>query len=268
MIDFIDKTIFMKIDLQDKIALVTGGADGIGKGCVQQFCACGATVVIFDINHDAAFQLSQSLNGIGYRTLPFQGDVSSSADIERVAVLVKEQYGKLDILVNNAGFNFFKGIADTTEQEWDRLMNVDLKAVFLITQALLPMLKASGGGSVVNISSIHTRSTVGSIYAYAAAKGGVSTMCKTLCQELGPFGIRVNTVSPGFTRTPLLDRWFQSTPDPDETEKMVLGYHPLGKIATPEDIGNAVVFLSSHLASNITGIDLVVDGGLSIRLMH
>lgn len=258
----------MKIDLIKKVALVTGGADGIGKGCVKQLAQAGASVIIYDINGQAAEALSSGLNKEGFNTEFLQGDVVSEMDVSLALNHISNKYGKLDILINNAGFNLFKGIEDTDTEEWDKIMDVDFKGVFRVTKRFIPLLKISGNASIVNISSVHTRSSIGNIFAYAAAKGGVTTMSKTLCQELGPYGIRVNSISPGFTSTPLLERWFNSTPNPSETREKVNSYHPLGKIVSPEDIGNAAAFLSSNMAGNITGIDLVIDGGLSVRLMH
>jgi NAD(P)-dependent dehydrogenase (short-subunit alcohol dehydrogenase family) len=181
---------------------------------------------------------------------------------------VRTQFGALHVLVNNAGCNLHKGIADTTPEEWDRVLGVDLKGIYLVTRAALPLLKAAGGASVINIASVHATMTIADITAYAAAKGGVVSMTRGLAQELGPFGIRVNAISPGFTRTPMVERWLASTPDPQAAMERVNSYHPLGRIGTPQDIANMVAFLSSDLAANITGANITIDGGLTTRLMH
>jgi len=174
----------------------------------------------------------------------------------------------LHVLVNNAGFNLFKGIQETTLEEWEAIFKVDSTGVYLVTKAALPLLKAAGGASVVNIASVHAQLTVANITAYAAAKGAVVAMGRSLAQELGPLGIRVNTISPGFMDTPLLDRWLASEPDPAATMARVNGYHPLGRIGRPEDIGNLATFLAGDVSGFITGANIVIDGGLTTRLMH
>jgi NAD(P)-dependent dehydrogenase (short-subunit alcohol dehydrogenase family) len=176
--------------------------------------------------------------------------------------------GALHILINNAGFNMFKGIADTTPAEWDRIMQVDLRGIYLMTRRALPLLKKAGKSSMISIASVHAHATVPHLTAYAAAKGGVVAVTRSLCQELGPFGIRVNSISPGFTNTAIMDRWLASVPDPQETMRQVNSFHPLGRIAEPKEIGYLAAFLSSDYAAFITGVNVTIDGGLTSRLMH
>jgi meso-butanediol dehydrogenase/(S,S)-butanediol dehydrogenase/diacetyl reductase len=172
------------------------------------------------------------------------------------------------VLVNNAGVNLFKGIQETEPAEWNAIFDVDSTGVYLMTRAALPLLKAAHGASIVNIASVHALMTVPNITAYAAAKGAVVAMGRSLAQELGPFGIRVNTISPGFMDTPLLRRWIEGEPDPAATVARVNSYHPLGRIGTPEDLGHLVTFLASDHAGFISGANIVLDGGLTTRLMH
>jgi NAD(P)-dependent dehydrogenase (short-subunit alcohol dehydrogenase family) len=194
--------------------------------------------------------------------------VSDPAAVQAMLDQVQDEFPALHVLVNNAGCNLFKGIADTTPEEWDRVLGVDLKGIYLVTRAALPLLRNAGSASVTNIASVHATMTIPDITAYAAAKGGVVAMGRSLAQELGPLGIRVNSISPGFTRTPMVERWLASTPDPQATMERVNSYHPLGRIGTPEDIGAMVAFLASDLAGNITGANITIDGGLTARLMH
>ena len=256
------------IDLSGKNALITGGAAGIGYGCCEVLARAGAHVLVADINFEAAVNSTEKLKALGYKASAYSVDIRSQASICSLMQKLNEDFNSIDILVNNAGNNLFKGLEDTTVEEWDQLMDLDLKGIFLMIKAALPLLKVSGDASIISISSNHTKSTIANIYAYATAKAGVTGMAKSLCQELGVYGIRVNTLSPGFTRTPLYDRWIKTTENPGATEQAVLDYHPLKKIATTIDVGYAVAFLSSNMASNITGSDLVLDGGLSVRLMH
>ena len=147
-------------------------------------------------------------------------------------------------------------------------MQVDLRGIFLMTRGALPWLRQAGQSSVVNIASVHAHATVPNLTAYAAAKGGVVSMTRSLCQELGPYGVRVNSISPGFTQTPLMDRWLAGEADAAATMERVNGLHPLGRIAEAKEIGYLAAFLSSHYASFITGENVTIDGGLTSRLMH
>ena len=143
-----------------------------------------------------------------------------------------------------------------------------LLGIYLVTKTALPLLKEAENASIINIASVHATMTVANMTAYAAAKGAVLAMGRSLAQELGPFGIRVNTISPGFMDTPLLDCWLATQPDPEAAMQRVNGYHPLGRIGRPEDIGNLVTFLAGEQAGFITGANIVIDGNQTTRLMH
>jgi NAD(P)-dependent dehydrogenase (short-subunit alcohol dehydrogenase family) len=254
--------------MTDRTALVTGAGEGIGRACALALADAGASVIVNDVNPDTGEETAAAVRQRGRRGLFVPADVGDDAAVAAMAETVGKEFGALHVLVNNAGVNLFKGLAETTSEEWDRVLGVDLKGIYRVTRATLHLLKQAGGASVTNIASVHAQLTIAEITAYAAAKGGVVSMTRSLAQELGPFGIRVNAVSPGFTRTPMVDRWLASTPNPQETLARVLAFHPLGRIGTPEDIAHMVVFLASDYATVITGANLVVDGGLTTRLMH
>jgi NAD(P)-dependent dehydrogenase (short-subunit alcohol dehydrogenase family) len=258
----------MRVSLEGRVALVTGAGEGIGRGCALVLAAAGADVVVNDINPETGEATVAAVRQKGRRSLFAPADVSDATAVQAMLDRVRAEFGALHALVNNAGCNLHKGIADTTPEEWDRVMGVDLKGIYLVTRAALPLLKQAGNASVINIASVHATMTIAEITAYAAAKGGVLAMGRSLAQELGPMGIRVNTISPGFIRTPMVERWLASTPDPQATMARVNDFHPLGHIGAPEDIGNMVAFLASDLAANITGANIMVDGGLTTRLMH
>jgi NAD(P)-dependent dehydrogenase (short-subunit alcohol dehydrogenase family) len=258
----------MHIDLNKKVALVTGAGAGIGRGCALELARSGADVVVNDIDPEAGQRTVEEIKALGRRSSFVRADVSDESQVQAMAATVTRDFGGLHALVNNAGFNLFKGIVDTTSAEWDRVLSVDLRGLYLTTRAMVPLLKQAGGASVVNIASVHAQMTVPNITAYAAAKGGVVSMGRSLAQEIGPMQIRVNTVSPGFVDTPLMDRWLASEPDAAATMRRVNSFHPLGRIGTPQDIGRLVVFLSSEFAGFITGANIMIDGGLTTRLMH
>ncbi|RIK52541.1 MAG: hypothetical protein DCC57_09720 [Chloroflexi bacterium] len=258
----------MNVRLDGRVALVTGAGEGLGRGCALALAEAGAEVVVNDLNAESGQATAAEIRRRGGRSFFVQADVARQDEVEAMLTALAGRYQALHLLVNNAGFNLFKGIEETTLEEWNAIFSVDAAGVYLVTRAMLPLLKAAGGASIVNIASVHAQMTIANITAYAAAKGAVVAMGRSLAQELGPFGIRVNTISPGFMDTPLLARWLASEPDPAATLARVNGYHPLGRIGKPEDIGHLVTFLASDFAGFITGANIVVDGGLTTRLMH
>jgi len=258
----------INLNLENKVALVTGSGEGIGRGCALVLAQAGAEVIVNDINPMVGEKTAEDVRKLGRRSLFVEADVSDAMGVKAMFAAVKQEFSAVHILVNNAGFNLFKGIQDTSIDEWERIFAVDVRGLYLMTQTFLPLLKAAGSASVINIASVHAQATVANITAYAAAKGAVVAMGRSLCQELGPLGIRVNTISPGFVMTPLLERWLNSEPDREATMARVNGYHPIKRIGAPEDIGYLVAFLGSDLSSNITGQNITSDGGLTTRLMH
>ena len=258
----------MNVRLDGRVALVTGAGEGIGRGVALALAAAGAEVIVNDKNAETGEGTATEILVGGGHARFVQADVSDPHAVAAMFHTIAARTPALHVLVNNAGFNLFKGIQETTLEEWDAIFKVDSTGVYLVTKAALPLLKAAGGASVVNIASVHAQLTVANITAYAAAKGAVVAMGRSLAQELGPLGIRVNTISPGFMDTPLLDRWLASEPDPAATMARVNGYHPLGRIGRPEDIGNLATFLAGDVSGFITGANIVIDGGLTTRLMH
>ncbi|MCE9592476.1 MAG: SDR family oxidoreductase [Planctomycetes bacterium] len=262
----------MKISLVGKVALVTGAGSGIGRGVAQVLAKVGAHVVAVDVNAATAKETAERITRDGGKATGLAGDVSSDASMigvmERVA---KDLGGGLHVLVNNAGVELFKGIQDTSYTDWDKIVDVDLKGVFISTKAGLPLLKkagGSGGAYIVNIASVHAHATVPNLTAYAAAKGGVVGMTRSLSMELGPLGIRVNSISPGFVDTPMVQRWLNSMPNPQAELERVHKLHAVPRIGTPEDIGQMIAFLASGYADFVVGANLTIDGGLTNRLQH
>ncbi len=258
----------MNVRLDGRTALVTGAGEGIGRGCALALAAAGAEVIVNDKNPATGEDTVEALRRAGGLGRFLAADVSDPHAVAGMFHSIAARYQALHILINNAGFNLFKGIQETTLEEWNAIFSVDSTGVFLVTKAALPLLKAAGNASIINIASVHAQLTVANITAYAAAKGAVVAMGRSLAQELGPFGVRVNTISPGFMDTPLLDRWLATEPDAAAAMVRVNGYHPLGRIGRPEDIGNLVTFLAADVSGFITGANIVIDGGLTTRLMH
>jgi NAD(P)-dependent dehydrogenase (short-subunit alcohol dehydrogenase family) len=230
--------------------------------------AAGAQVIVNDKNPATGEDTAKTICAQGGQADFLAADVSNAQEVAAMFAAIAQRTPSLHVLINNAGFNLFKGIGETSLDEWNSVFSVDSTGIYIVTKAALPLLKAAGSSSIINIASVHATMTVPNMTAYAAAKGAVLAMGRSLAQELGPFGIRVNTVSPGFMETPLLNRWLATEPDPVATMQRINGYHPLGRIGRPEDIGNLVTFLAGEESGFITGANIVIDGGLTTRLMH
>ena len=251
--------------LEGRVALVTGGALGIGRACVQKLHACGAAVVSCDLDADAGRTVSESLAG---RPPPVEFvpcDVASEEDVAAATTFAIDRFGALDVVVANAGIGAHYDAETMTESEWDRFLSVDLKSVWLCAKYALPHMRRQGRGSIVNIASIHAFMTAEGNFPYAAAKSGVVGLTRNLALDNGRYQIRVNAVCPGFTRTRMVMDWVESSGDPEGVEREMLDKHPLGRIADPVEIANVVAFLASDEASFVTGAAILVDGGLSAR---
>ena len=249
--------------LAGKVAVVTGGAQGIGRAIVEKLAREGARVCFLDRDEAAG---AMTLREIGDPGVSFtRADITREKEVAAAMEEVGRAGGRLDVLVNNAGINAYFDAAAMTEAEWDSVFAVDLKGAWLCCKHALPMMKRQGGGSIVNIASIHASLTMAGMFPYAAAKSGLVGLTRSLALDYAPANIRVNAVLPGWTRTRLVEEWFRRQPDPAEAERKVLAVHPLGRLATPMEVANLVAFVASDEASAITGAALAVDGGLGAR---
>lgn len=253
--------------LEGKVAIVTGGASGIGAATARKFVAEGAKVVIADLQGEVAAELAREL---GPDAMPFPCNVVLEADISAAVATATERWGRLDILFNNAGFGGITGpIEETTVEEYELTMNVLLRSVFLGTKHAAPVMKSQASGSIINTASVCAfEAGIGS-QIYSVAKAGVVMMTKTAALELAEFGVRVNAVCPGYITTPLA----AGRPIGDNTpERVEIGLarlreankdnQPLGRAGEPEDIANMVLFLAGDESQWVTGQAMVVDGGL------
>lgn len=246
--------------LQDQVALVTGGAKGIGLGIVRAFAGQGAHVVIADRDEAAAWQVQEELGPVvSFR----RTDVTSGAEVQSLITHTAENRGRLDILVNNAGYHISKNVELTSEAEWDYLIDTNLKSTFLCCKYAIPHLRQTKG-RIINISSMVGLVGQRDAGAYAASKGGQIAMTKNMALDFAADGIRVNAICPGWVATPLVEDWFGQQPDPAAARAYIYGVHPLGRISTVEELGKAAVFLASEDSSFVTGTALEVDGGVTL----
>lgn len=254
--------------LDGQIMLVTGGARGIGRAIVEVALREGARVVALDTDTSSGEQLlaehSASPDGSASRLLFRTVDVTREAAVRDMVEEVTADFGTITALVNNAGRNVYADPTTMTEEQWDDVFAVDLKAAWICAKHVLPHMMATGYGSIVNIASLHATLTVPGMFPYAAAKSGLVGMTRSLALEVAPQGIRVNAVSPGYIRTALVDEYFAQHPDAD-AESKALEVQPLGRLGEPGDVAEVVCFLSSPAAAYVTGADWAIDGGLGAR---
>jgi 3-oxoacyl-[acyl-carrier protein] reductase len=241
--------------LQGKTAIVTGAGSGFGTGIARKFAAEGARVMCADINLDAAQQVAREIGGIAQLVDVGQGD-----SVNAMAATALEAFGALDILVNNAGITHLPGLMeDISEEDFDRVLNVNAKSVYLTARALVGHMKGRGTGAILNIASTAGVSPRPRLNWYNASKGWMITATKAMAVELAPFGVRVNALNPVAGETPLLKSFMGE--DTPEIRAKFLATIPLGRFSTPEDMGNAACFLCSSEASMVTGVAMEVDGG-------
>ena len=246
--------------LAGKCAIVTGGASGFGLGIVDKFLAEGARVMIADINGEGALALAAER---GDAALAQQVDVANAASVNAMAAAAIAAFGKVDILINNAGVTHLPTPLDeVSEEDFDRVFNVNMKSVYLTARALVPHMKANASGAILNVASTAGVSPRANLNWYNASKGWMITATKTMAIELAPKGIRVNAINPVAGETPLLQSFMGE--DTPEVRAKFLSTIPIGRFSTPEDMGNAACYLCSDEASMVTGVAMEVDGGRCI----
>jgi NAD(P)-dependent dehydrogenase (short-subunit alcohol dehydrogenase family) len=250
--------------LDGKVALVTGGAVGIGAACATRMVEAGARVAIVDLHDDTGQKLAAQLGG---NARYFHADVSVEAEVAAAIAGTVAAFGRLDVLVNNAGIaGPNKPTHELTEAEWDRVQAVNVKSVFFCTKHAIAPLRAAGGGSIVNLSSIYGLVGAPDLPPYHASKGAVRLMSKTDALIYAADRIRVNSIHPGFIWTPMVEQHIASMGgDPQQHRRETGALHPLGHMGEPDDIAWGVVYLASDEAKFMTGSELVIDGGYTCR---
>lgn len=248
--------------LKDVKCVVTGGASGIGAATVRRFAAEGAEVCILDIDLPAAEALAAELGGAHFA---LQLDVRMEPTVEQVAAAVLERWGAVDVLVNNAGSELNKTYNDTTVEEWDRVLDTDLKGPWLLCKHFVPSMVERGSGSVINIASLNGLVGFPLSTAYGSAKGGLVVFTRDMAIELATSGVRINCVCPGVIETPMMERWTDLMPDKAEAKNMLKGVMPIGRMGTADEVAGAVLFFASSDSSLCQGAVLSVDGGFTAQ---
>ncbi len=249
--------------LEGKVALVTGAGSGIGGVAALAFAREGANVVVSDVAAEGGKETVRLIEEAGGKGFFIQGDVSISAEVQTIVQTAVGQYGRLDCAFNNAGIEGVQApTAECTEENWDRVLTINLKGVWLCMKHEIPQMLRQGGGAIVNTASVAGLVGFVGTPAYNASKGGIIQLTKTAALEYGKDGIRVNAVCPGVIRTPMVERFIGGSA---EAEAQFVGMEPIGRLGLPEEVAEAVVWLCSDAASFVTGHAMVVDGGLTAQ---
>lgn len=251
--------------LKDKIGIITGAGQGIGRGCAVMYGKEGAKLVVCARRQEMIEETVEKVEKIGGTAVPFSADVSKSKDVEKLVESTVKRFGRIDFIHNNAGIQVAKSIEGTTEEEWDEVVSINLKGVWLCCKYVVPVMKKQGKGSIINTGSIAAIVGWKNQSAYEPAKAGVHMLTTQLAVELAPYKIRVNCIAPGWIDTPLTDYRIQVADDPEKERQNIINSTPLGRalgrMGSPEDVSYAGVYFASDESEFVTGATIVVDGG-------
>ncbi len=252
--------------LENKIAIITGGASGIGRATAVLFAKEGAKVIVTDVNDEGGEQTAKQIKEEGGIAKYYHLDVSKESEVADVFQKVVEEFGRIDVLFNNAGIaGANKPTDELSEEEWNQVIDINLKGVFLCEKYALKQMKKQKSGSIINNSSIYGIIGAPDMPPYHASKGAVRLLSKTDALIYAKDGIRINSVHPGFIWTPMVEGLINSTPDPVATKKYIESLHSLGHIGEPNDIAYGVLYLASDEAKFVTGTELIIDGGYTAK---
>jgi NAD(P)-dependent dehydrogenase (short-subunit alcohol dehydrogenase family) len=253
--------------MEGKVAMVTGGSMGIGKATCEVLAREGAEVIITDIQDEEGHKLADDLSANSLKAVYRHLDVSSEKDTAAVLESIYEEFGHIDIVVNNAGISGAnKPTEEVSEEEWQKVMDINVKGVFLVTKHAIPFMRKSGGGSIINLSSIYGLVGAPDIPPYHASKGAVRLMTKTDALFYAKDRIRVNSIHPAYIWTPLVENMARESGEGvEEFRKQLAAKHPVGHVGEPEDIAYGVLYLASDESKFVTGSELVIDGGYTCQ---
>jgi NAD(P)-dependent dehydrogenase (short-subunit alcohol dehydrogenase family) len=249
--------------LHGKVSIITGAGSGLGKEMALLFAREGSSVVIAELQEEAGRNVARQIKEEGGEALVFKTDITQASEVEKMVEETLKAYGRIDVLINNAGINPSRTpVHETSEEAWDATLAVNLKGAYLCSKYVLPVMMKQNGGSIIHISSIVGAMGCSDRAAYAASKGGMIGLGRSMAVDYAPYGIRVNTLNPGFVETELTRIYFDKLreQDPQKLDR-IIGHHPLGRLGKPEDVAYAALFLASDESPWITGLDMGVDGG-------
>jgi NAD(P)-dependent dehydrogenase (short-subunit alcohol dehydrogenase family) len=249
------------VKLQDKVAVITGGTDGIGKAIAVTFAKEGAKIMIVGRDEKKGQSALEEVRRFGEATY-FKGDVSASHQVKKLVEDTIQRYGRIDVLINNAAVCPPGDVVTTSEETWDQVIDVNLKGVFLCCKYMIPHMQKTGGGAIVNIGSINSLMAMENEAAYDASKGGVLMLTRAIALDFAKAKIRVNCICPGAIETPMLKASLDTSPDPKAARQSLTAKHPLRRTGTPDEVAQAALFLATDASSFVTGAVIPVDGGI------
>jgi len=250
--------------LNNKVALVTGAASGIGRATAKVFSKEGSAVCLVDIDVRNGETALREIQNQGGKAIYVKADVANSKEVQKSVDQAISEFGNIDILVNNAAIAIKKDVTELQEQEWDRVINVNLKSIYLYSYYVIPKMIAKGGGVILNMSSITGLVAVRQLPAYCASKAGIIGLTRALALDHAKQGIRVNCICPSGIETSQMEWYFQQAEDPELERQRVIDLHPVGRMADPTEVANLLLYLASDEASFITGAVHTIDGGYTI----
>ena len=251
---------------KDKIVIVTGAGSGIGERTAIKFSSEGASVVVADINNETGNLVSEHINNNGGKSFFVETNVAEFSSIESMVSETLDTFGIPDVLINNAGINVFGEPLDMPDSEWKRAFSVDLDGVWFGCKAVLPHMLKKNKGSIVNVASVHGIQIIPNCFPYPVAKHGVIGLTKALAVDYAAKGIKINSISPGYIETPIIDRFFNTKPDPIAARKEAENHQPIKRMGTTDEIANTIMFMSSDECNYMIGANIVVDGGITLRM--
>ncbi len=251
---------------ENKIVIVTGAGSGIGETTAAKFANEGAKVVIADINVENGKKVSQHINNSNGESFFVETNVADYESVNKMVSKTLEKFGLPDILINNAGINVFGEPLNMPDSEWKRAFSVDLDGVWFGCKAVLPHMLEKKKGTIVNVASVHGIQIIPNCFPYPVAKHGVIGLTKALAVDYAAKGIKINSISPGYIETPIIDRFFNTKPDPVAARKEAENHQPIKRMGTTDEIANTIMFMSSDECNYMIGANIVVDGGITLRM--
>ena len=256
----------MRKRFENKVVIVTGSGSGIGETTAIKFSEEGANVIIADINPDTGNQVANTINDKAGKSQFIETDVSDLNSVKNMVEETVKQFGPPDVLINNAGINVFNEPLKMSIEEWKRAFSVDLDGVWFGCQCVLPYMVEKKKGAIVNLASVHAIQIIPNCFPYPVAKHGVIGLTKALAVDYAEKGIKINAISPGYTETPILDRFFSTKPDPVAARKEASERQPIKRMGTTTEIANTILFMSSDECNFMIGANIVVDGGITLKM--
>lgn len=253
------------MELQNKVAIVTGASKGIGRAIATAFAREGAYVAICSRNAQEGESAATDIRASGGDAMYVHADISNVADAEQLVQTTVDRWGRLDVLCNNAGIGLLRTVEETTAEEWRHLLSINLDGAFYCSKFAIPAMRRNGGGSIINIASVASFIGFEADAAYCTSKGGLLMLTRQMALDYASENIRVNAICPGFIRTFQLEQYLSQKSDPEGAWSEVKSYHPIGRVGEPEEVAAAAVFFASNKSSFVTGANLAVDGGLLVR---